>query len=296
MATLNPSADPSASTSTSRPIPFLLSPNRVALQIVITLMAFAFFAPLVWLVISSLKNDGEVMVYPIQLLPSSPQWDNYIEAVTVVDYGSAMLRSFLLAMGYATLTVLSSAFVGFGFARHRAPGRDALFFLVVSMLILPQLVVVLPQFVLYSRYGLTNSYLPWVLWGLCGAPIHIFLFRQFFASFPVELEDAAEIDGCGRLRIFFQIFLPNAITPMIAVFIFSFNWVWGDFFTQALFLAPDQNTIAMLIAAAYRNPQGFPLYSLTMAGSVVYILPLVVVFLFAQRYFIEGVVTTGIKG
>ncbi len=276
--------------------PRRLNTQRMALLTIIATLALLFFIPLVWLVISSLKSDGEVTVYPLQILPRVPRWDNYIQAVTVVDYWGAMLRSVLLATGYATLTVVSSAFVGFGFARHRAPGRNFLFFVVVSMLILPHLVVVLPQFVLYSRYGLANSYLPWVLWGMTGAPIHIFLFRQFFAAFPRELEDAAEIDGCGRLRIFWQIFLPNAITPMLAVFIFSFNWVWGDFLTQALFLAPDQTTLAMLLAAAYRNPQGLPLYSLTMAGAVVYILPLIIVFLIAQRYFMEAIVTTGLKG
>jgi multiple sugar transport system permease protein len=210
-------------------------------------------------------------------------------------YLTYALRSLVLAVGYAILTVCSSAWVGFGFARHRAPGRNLFFVLLLSTMLIPGIVKVIPQYVLYSRYGIINTYWPWIIWGLTGSAFSIFLFRQYFSTFPKELEEAAEIDGCGRFRIFWQIFLPNAIAPILVTLMFSFNWVWGDFFSQSLYLRSDHATLVMKLAGAYSNPQGYPLYSLTLAGVVVYALPLVIIFIFAQRYFMEGIVTTGMK-
>ena len=266
------------------------------LYLVLILGGLMFIIPILWLILGSIKVDTELRSYPVYILPSTAQWDNYQKAVTVIPYFTHMLRSFLLAAVYAVLTVLSSSFVGFGFARLRAPGRNFLFMLLVSMMIVPSIVLVIPQYILYSRYGFIDTYWPWILWGLTGAPFHIFLFRQFFSTFPKELEDAAEIDGCNRWRIFWQVFLPNARAPVIVAFIFSFNWVWGDFFSQSLFLSSKNATLAMRLATAYANPQGYPIYSLSMAGVVLYILPLIIVFFLGQRYFVEGIVTTGLKG
>jgi len=204
-------------------------------------------------------------------------------------------RSRLLASLYTILVVISSAFAGFGFARHRAPGRNALFILVVAMVMVPQIVIIIPQFMLYSRLGLVGTYWPWVLWGIAGSPFHIFLFRQFFAGFPKELEDAAEIDGCSRLRVFGQIFLPNAGPVLAASAIFAFQWVWGDFFLQTIFLTESHATLAMKLASAYADPHGNPLYTQTLAAVVIYVLPLIVVFFVAQKSIVRGVVTTGLK-
>ena len=268
---------------------------HIVLFAVVLFGAIVFILPIIWLILGSFKVDAELRSYPVQIFPAVFRWSNYVEAWTSIPYFTFMLRSFLLAGTYAILTVFSSAFVGFGFARHRAPGRNILFLFVIAMMIVPQIVTVIPQYILYSRYGIINTYWPWILWGLTAAPFHIFLFRQFFLGFPKELEDAAEIDGCNRIQIFWRIFMPNARAPMIVTLIFAFNWVWGDFFTQALFLSSDNATLAMRLASAYTNPQGYPIYSLTMAGAVMYCLPLILIFFMAQRYFVEGIVTTGIK-
>ena len=268
---------------------------HLALFSAVLVGALIFVLPIAWLVLSSFKVDTEMRSYPVQIFPAVFRWQNYVEALTAIPYLTYMLRSFLLALTYAVLAVYSSAFVGFGFARHKAPGRDILFLVVVSMMIVPQIVTIIPQYILYSRYGIINTYWPWILWGLTSAPFHVFLFRQFFLGFPKELEEAAEIDGCNRLQIFWRIFLPNARAPMIVTTIFAFNWVWGDFFTQSLFLSADKSTLAMRLATAYTNPQGYPIFSLTMAGVVLYSLPLIIIFFLAQRYFVEGIVTTGIK-
>jgi multiple sugar transport system permease protein len=263
--------------------------------VVLIAASAAFMIPVVWLVLGSLKLNAEFRAYPITILPRTPIWGNYYDALTLVPFFVYAGRSLLLASLYTILVVISSAFAGFGFARHRAPGRNALFILVVAMVMVPQIVTIIPQFMLYSRLGLVGTYWPWVLWGIAGSPFHIFLFRQFFASFPKELEDAAEIDGCNRLRVFGQIFLPNAGPVLAASAIFAFQWVWGDFFLQSIFLSQSHATLAMKLASAYVDPRGNPLYTQTLAAVVVYVLPLIVVFFVAQKNIVRGVVTTGLK-
>ena len=260
------------------------------------LIAAGLFAtPIGWLVICSLKTNAEFGAYPLQILPKTPIFRNYYDAVTMIPFFTYMGRSSLLASSYTVLTVLSSALAGFGFARHRAPGRNALFILVVAMIMVPAIITIIPQFIIYSRLGIVGSYWPWILWGLSGSPFHIFLFRQFFAGFPKELEDAAEIDGCGRLRIFWQIFMPNAKPVLAASAIFAFQWVWGDYFLQTIFLNERVATLAMRLATAYVDPHDNPLYTQTMAAVVIYTLPLVMVFFVAQKSIIRGVVTSGLK-
>jgi len=149
---------------------------------------------------------------------------------------------------------------------------------------------------LFARLGLTNTYWPWILWGLSGSPFAIFLFRQFFSSFPRELDDAAEVDGAGPLRIFLQIYLPNAGPALAASAIFMFLWVWGDWLYPGLLLHQDNTTLAVRMANAYVDPRGNPLQTVTMAGVVLYVMPLILFFAFAQRYIVRGIVTTGIKG
>jgi len=186
--------------------------------------------------------------------------------------------------------------VGYAFARHRAPGRDRLFGVVLATMMLPNIVLFVPQFVLFARLELTNTYWPWALWALGASPFHVFLFRQFFSTFPKELEDAAEVDGAGTLRVFWQIFLPNSGPVIAASAIFAFLWVWGDYLYPVLLLNDANTTLAVRLATAFRDPQGNPLTTVTMAGVVLYTLPLILVFVFAQRFILKGIVTTGIRG
>jgi multiple sugar transport system permease protein len=268
---------------------------RAGLYLALIAAAAAFTIPIFWLIVGSLKLNTEFGAYPVRIFPATPVWNNYYDALTLIPFFVFVGRSLLLAGTYTVLVVISSAFAGFGFARHRARGRDALFILVVAMIMVPQIVTIIPQFMLYSRLGLTGTYWPWVLWGIAGSPFHIFLFRQFFAGFPKELEDAAEVDGCSRLRIYWQIFMPNAGPVIAASAIFAFQWVWGDFFLQTIFLNDSMATLAMKMATAYVDPRGYPLYTQTLAAVVIYVLPLVVVFFLAQKQIVRGVVTTGLK-
>ncbi|MEZ4683522.1 MAG: carbohydrate ABC transporter permease [Caldilineaceae bacterium] len=255
-----------------------------------------FITPIIWLLLTSLKTMSEYARYPLSILPDVAQWGNYYTAVIEYPFMRYALNSLLIAVPSTLLTVLSSALAGFGFARHRAPYKKMLFILVLSMMMVPRMVTVIPTFVFFSKLGLTNTYWPWILWGVAGSPFHIFLFRQFFAAIPKDLEDAAEVDGCSRLRIFWQIFLPLSGPVLATSAIFHFQWVWGDWFTPNIFLTQDRTTLSVLLSTAYRDPHGNSLDTVTMAAIMVYMLPMLLIFLFAQKYIVQGIVTSGIKG
>jgi multiple sugar transport system permease protein len=275
-------------------IPRRASPTQTGLRYgPVLIAAIAFALPVFWVLVTSLKTQSE---YGSALFPADLRWENYELAVELADFARFAANSLFLSSAYALLAVFVSALVGYGFARHKAPGGNKLFVLVIATWMVPSLVLFVPQFVLFARLGLTNTYWPWILWGLSGSPFAIFLFRQFFATFPRELDDAAEVDGAGPLRIFLQIYLPNAGPALAASAIFMFLWVWGDWLYPALLLHQDNTTLAVRMANAYVDPHGNPLQTVTMAGVVLYVLPLIAFFAFAQRFIIRGIVTTGIKG
>src|SRR5207247_6433651 len=161
--------------------------------------------------------------------------------LTRVPWGMALLNSLVIAISFTALSTASAALAGFAFARHRVWWKNVVFLFVLSTLMVPWIVTMIPQFVIFYRFHLIGTPWPWVLWGIQCTPLQIFLFRQFYASFPRELEDAAAIDGSGRLRIFWDIFVPNS-KPVIAVAsVWAFILVWGDYLTQDLFFLLDPN-------------------------------------------------------
>ncbi len=271
-------------------------PRAVVLIGVLVALAVVFLVPFGWLLMTALKAAGELQAYPIHILPYVPQWGNFQSALTTIDYGKYAWNSLLLSTTFATLTTITSAMVGFGFARLRGVGKRILFILMLSTMMLPPIITIIPTYVIFARLGLVNTYWPWVLWGLATSPYLSFLFRQFFAGLPIELEEAAIIDGCSYSRIFWRIFLPLSKPVLATVAIISFQWVWGDWFAPSIFLSSDNTTLAVAMSAGYTSQEGFPLYNVLSAGTLIYVLPVLVLFFFAQRYFVEGIVTTGLKG
>ncbi|BCW38365.1 sugar ABC transporter permease [Arthrobacter sp. StoSoilA2] len=266
------------------------------LYILILLLSVFFIGPFLWLILAALKTPAEWASFPIQVLPDKAQWNNFVEAVTQMDFVAYTANSLFLATTYSVLITISSATVGFGFARLRAPGKKALFLVLLSTMMIPQILTLLPTYVLFSQIGLVNTYWPWILWGLAASPYMVFLFRQFFSSLPRELEDAAIMDGAGWLRIFVQIFLPLSRPVLITSFLLSFTWTWGDYIGPALLLDTDHTTLAVAITAWYQDPNGNTIPTVQAAAAVLYILPVLSIFFFAQRYFIRSTVSSGVKG
>jgi multiple sugar transport system permease protein len=265
---------------------------------ILILVTILISLPAVWFVITSLKQDTEYLSYPIKFWPEEFQWINYLEVFNPrYQIPKYALRTLALALAFSALTILSSSMGGFAFARFTdIPGRNRLFGIVVMMLMIPGIVMLIPQFIVYSRLHLTNTYWPWILGAATGSAYNIFLFRQFFLSFPRDLEDAAEVDGCGPFRVFWQIFLPNAKPALATVFIFSFSGVWGDYYTPSIYLNNAKTLLAVRLAGSFVNPQGHAYTTLTLAANVLYTLPLIVLFFIGQKYILKGVVTSGLKG
>lgn len=270
--------------------------KRTLTYLILGLAAILILMPEVWLLITSLKKNTEYLSPQFTLFPAVPQWDNYIQVFTMIPFQNYVWNSLVLGVTYTTLCVTSSSMAGYAFARVRAPGRNVLFSIVIALLMIPAIVTVIPQFVIFSQIGLTNNYWPWILWGISGSSFHIFLFRQFFSAFPRELEEAAELDGCGPFRIFRSIFLPNAKPVLATSAILNFMWVWGDWFNPIIFLTDANTTLAAKLGYAYVTPQGQQLTPIVMAACVLYVLVPVVMFFFGQKYILQGVVTSGLKG
>jgi multiple sugar transport system permease protein len=264
----------------------------------LVLVTLTLMTPIFWLLVTSLKKDVEYLAYPIKFFPAVPQWNNFAEVFAPQHlFLKHAALTFYLAALFSTLCVLSSSLGGYAFARYQdVKASHTLFGLIVAMIIIPTIVTIIPSFMIFAKIHLTGTYWPWVLWGLAGSPYHIFLFRQFFLSFPKELEDAAEVDGCSPFGVFWRIFLPNASAALATSFILNFIGVWGDWLVPQIFLRADNTTLAVLINHAFTDPRGNILTTLTTSAIVIYTLPIVLIFFFSQRYILIGVVTSGLSG
>ncbi|MDQ0680664.1 multiple sugar transport system permease protein [Arthrobacter pascens] len=268
--------------------------NRVAFVILLVVCAILFL-PVLWLLLTALKSPQQMGSDPITWIPIPPQVQNFISATTALPFWAYAANSLFLSTVCGLLTTISSAVVGYGFARLNGKGKKVLFGILIAMMMTPPIITLIPTYLLFAKVGLVGTYWPWVLWGMAGAPYLIFLYRQFFAQLPRELEEAAILDGCGRLRIFVQIFLPLSKPVIITAFVLSFNGVWGDFIAPQLLLNQDNTTLAVAITTGYVNSAGFPVNNLLAAGAVLYVVPVLIMFFFVQRSYVRGFATSGMK-
>ncbi len=251
--------------------------------------------PLAWMVSTSLKLPGQVFSFPPEWIPNPVIWENYREALTMVPF-ALFFRNSALVTGLSVLgSVVSSSVVAFSFARLRWKGRDALFLLVLATMILPNQVTLIPLFALYKSLNWLDTYLPLILPHFFAGPFFIFLLRQFYMQLPIELDDAAFIDGCSRFGVFWRITLPLSVPALAAVAIFSFQWTWTDFFGPLIFIF-DKNKYTVELGLRFFQGNYGTYWHYLMAASLVAMMPVIIVFFLAQRYFIQGVVFTGLKG
>lgn len=270
---------------------------RITGYIVLITVALVLMAPIFFMIVTSFKPEEEYFTFPVHVFPSEWMFSNYVDIFAITPFGRIAAQTAGLALVVVVLNVLVSSMVGFAFARYRdIKANERLFTVVVALLIVPMIVIVIPQFILYSKLRLTNTYWPWILGAAGGSSFFIFLFRQFFLGFPRELEEAAEIDGCSAFRIYWQIFLPNAKAAMATVAIFSFIGVWGDYFNSLIYLNGKKILLGHAMAFAFKNPQGFEINTVSLAGGVLYIIPLIIIFFLFQKNILQGVVTSGLKG
>jgi len=277
---------------------FIKRLNRAGSYAILIVVAVLVVTPIIWLLLSSLKQDSDYMAWPIHFLPINWQWINYERVFTLTPFVKIALRTAVLGISCSIIVAITSAMGGYAFARFQdVNGNSRLFRVIIVLLIVPGIVFMIPQFIVYSYVHLIpNTYWPWILGALVGSPLFIFLYRQFFLGFPKELEEAAELDGCNPFQIFWLIILPNAKPVIATVLIFAFNGIWSDYLQPTLFLNDQMQLLGAKMATAFVDPHGNALRTVSLAATVIYILPLVIVFFFGQKYILKGLVTSGLKG
>lgn len=272
------------------------SVGRILAYIILIFVAILMLFPFLWLVSSSLKSQLEIFNYPPTWIPNPPVFQNYIDAMTFRPFGLYLRNSLAVATLNVIAVVTSSSLCAYGFARIRFWGRDFWFGIVIATLLLPNIVTLVPQFIIFTRLGWVDSILPLtvpIFFG--GGAFNIFLLRQFFRTIPEELADAARIDGCSEFGIYWRIMLPLSRPALITVSIFTFLAAWNDLIGPLVYLrTPETYTVAIGLAQ-FRGAMTTR-WDLQMAAATVMVLPVVILFFLAQRYFIKGIVMTGLKG
>lgn len=264
--------------------------------VVLALFVLLFFLPLVSMLVTSLKRMDELYRVPARVFPESALWENYGLAWTMVNFGKYLLNSIVLTLLYGIPAVLSSCFAGYAFSRFQVREARMFFLLVLSTLMIPAMVTIMPFYMTMAKIGFVNQRILWLFWGISGIPFITFLFRQFFSTIPTSFEESARMDGAGRFQIFFTIMFPLVQTGLIVASIFAFQWSWSEFLMPVLFLSDEKSTLAVKIALGYSDVKETVLYNVGMAGILYYTLPLVIVFFALQKRFVAGLLAGGLKG
>lgn len=253
--------------------------------------------PFLWMLSTAFKKPGDIYLDPPKWIPIPPQFQNFPDALTLVPFATYAKNSFIIVSLVMIGTLLSCSFSAYGFARLRAPGRNFIFMILLATLMLPSAVTLVPTYLLFNKLGWINTFLPLVVPSFFGNAFFIFLLRQFYLTIPRELEEAATIDGANSYRIWWHIMLPLSMPVLATVAVFSFIGTYNDFFGPLIYLTDDsKRTIAVALSYFQGSPRMGPQRHLLMAAVTASILPPLVLFLAAQRYFVRGIVMTGIKG
>ena len=274
--------------------------QRTLLYIIAVIASLLFMIPFFWTVSSSLKHMTEIYAFPPLWLPKVPQWSNYARVFEMVPFATFARNSVIVTFASLVGQVLSSSLVAFGFARFRFPGRDALFVLVLSTMLLPWEVTIVPMFLIFRFAGLLNTLWPLIIpsW-FGGGAFFIFLLRQFFLTIPRDLDEAARMDGASSLQIYWNIILPLSGPALATVAIFSFLNNWNEFIGPLIYINSSE-WFTLPIGLRYFQNTPFsgedPKEALLMAASIIMAAPCIIIFFVAQKYFVQGIVMSGIKG
>ncbi|WP_216094577.1 carbohydrate ABC transporter permease [Jiangella alba] len=285
-------------TSRHRAVPRLralrLLRNLVSYAVLVAGSA-AFLLPLLWMVSTSLKEPAQIYSFPIEWIPSPIAWENYVKLFTDAPFLRYIGNTIFITVVGVIGNLLGSSIAAYAFARLRFRGRDVMFYTMLATMMVPGWATLIPSFVMFSWIGWLDSYLPFLVPAFFAVPFNTFLLRQFFLSIPVEMEESALIDGAGRVRIFLEIVVPLAKPALVMSAIFSFLAYWNEFLGPLVYVQ-SQDKFPLSVGLQNFASEHTQNYGLMMAGALIALLPCVVLFLAAQRWFIQGVVVTGVKG
>lgn len=271
-------------------------PARIIAFIALVAISALMLLPIFIMLSTALKTQQTVFQFPPQWIPIPMHWGNFLASLRQAPFGAYFKNTAFYAVVGSCAEVFTSSIVAFGFARYRGWGRDIVFYIVLMTMMIPYPAVMIPQFVMFSKVGWINTYLPLIVPSFfAGGGYMVFLLRQFFNSLPTELFEAARIDGCGEFKAFLQIALPLSKPALTAGLIFAFMFRWNDYLGPLIYLNDQTKYTLSIGLASFVNQFSVTPWHYLMAASLLVVLPPVLIFFFAQRYFVEGITITGIK-
>lgn len=257
-----------------------------------------FVVPFLWMATSSIKAPGDIFIQPPRYVPFlqyQPRWQNFVDAWNSLPFNYFVVNSLTVTVTDTLATTFMSCIVAFGFARLRFRFRDALFVVVLSTMMLPNQVTLIPLFIVFKDLAWVNTLKPLIVPTIFGNPFYIFLLRQFYLTLPLELDEAARLDGCSSFGILWRIVAPLSVPAIATVALFSFIAQWNDFLGPLIYLN-DLNKMTVAVGLQFFKGQYSTDWNLLMAASTAAVLPIIVVFFFTQKLFIQGIALTGLKG
>ena len=276
---------------------------KLIIYVVLTAMSLVYLLPLAWMLSTALKSDAQSVASPPQWIPSPILWENFGKAYAYnsdklgfIPFNLYARNTLLLVILTVAGSVISNAIVGYSFARLRWPGRDIIFNLTLATMMIPFPVLMVPTFALYRDFGWIGTFRPLYVAAFFGGAFNIFLLRQFFRGIPMELSEAAKIDGCSEWQTFYQVILPLAKPALAVVALFTLMGTWNDFLGPLIYLQSQNQFTLSLGLQQYQSQAGGTSFNLLMAASLIVILPIIVLFFFTQKLFIQGIAATGLKG
>ena len=264
------------------------------LFVVLLVIGLTMLVPFFWTLSSSLKYDREIFEYPIKWIPEVLRWSNYEEVWTRVNFLTYYLNTIKLSLIVTIGQVVTCSRAAYSFAKMDYPGRDKIFLCYLATMMVPWHAIMIPQFIIIKNLGFYDSHWSIILMNLFSA-FGVFLLRQFMLGIPMELSEAARIDGCGELKIYSQIIMPMCKPGLATLVVFTFNFMWNDYMGPMIYLNTDKLKTIQIGLAAFRTEYGAE-YGLIMAGTVCSLLPMVLIYCVAQKYLIEGIAFSGLKG
>ncbi|NLD25935.1 MAG: carbohydrate ABC transporter permease [Acholeplasmataceae bacterium] len=270
--------------------------KKILLYLALTLGTVAMLLPFYWMIITSFKTEADILSYPIVWFPKEITGANFKKALEIVPMFRYMGNTIIIAVLKIFGEVFVSAAVAFGFARFKFKGKNLLFMILLATMMLPYEVTMIPTFIIWSNLGFSDSYVPLILPAYFGAASFIFFLKMYFETYPRDYEESALMDGANYLQIFVKIFIPLAKPALITIGLWAFMGTWNDLLGQLIYIDDTAKYTVQLGLASFSNMTGEVLWGPLMAASFMALIPIIALLLFAQKYFVEGVKMTGIKG
>ena len=263
----------------------------------VILVALIVILPFLWMIVSAFKSQRELFAYPPSFFPKNWKVENFVEAATrgSISFLRMFLNTMMIAVPTTVFNIIFSSMAGYAFARLRFPFRNAIFMIFIASMMVPYAITLIPRFLLFMDLGFYDTYIPLIVPVMFGTAFSIFLTRQFFMTLPKELEEAAIVDGCSHFRIWAQIFMPLTKPIIATLAVFQFQSSYNDFLGPVIYISSDVKFTVQMGLNSFRNSFSTR-YDLIMAGSIMALIPVVILFICCQKYIVRGIVMGGVKG